>query len=82
MATFTGGQYQAVGLGANFVSPPWAAFDTTINANGLYANTSGTTTLIFPSTSFNTQHHFRLEWTATGGTNYFMDGNPVATHNS
>jgi hypothetical protein len=80
-ATFTGGQWQAVGLGADFVDPPWATFETTQAGNGVYASTSKKTDLVYSESSFGTTHRFRIDWTASGA-NYYMDGNLVASHTS
>lgn len=77
VATFSGGMYQAAGLGVDFRDPPYAAFDTTQAMNGIYTNTNATRTLI-SGDFFGEPHHYRIDWTNTGVT-YYIDGNLVHT---
>ena len=75
LATYTGGLYQAGGLGYSFDGGDgyvWATFDTAGVGTALNTNTNGTVTSITGSW-LNVPHHYRIEWT-TSGVVYFIDG--------
>ena len=74
-ATFTGGMFQAAGLGVDFTDHPYAAFDTTDTMIGIYTNTNRTRTLI-TGDFFGEPHHYRIDWTNTGVI-YYIDGTQV-----
>ncbi len=75
IATYTGGLYQAGGLGYSFDGSDgyvWATFDTAGVGTALNTNTNGTVTSITGSW-LNAPHHYRIEWT-TSGVVYIIDG--------
>jgi hypothetical protein len=79
VATFTGGAYQAAGLGQLFTAAPWAAFDFGLAGTSMVANTSGTTTANICSNCVGVPHRYRIDWTASSVT-YFIDAVQVANH--
>jgi hypothetical protein len=83
-ATFASGTtFQHVGWGTTYEDAPWAMFSTGANGNSILARTlapgGSAQDTDLGSAFIGSSHRFRIQWN-TDSVDYFVDGNPVASH--
>lgn len=90
VATFAAAPFQHVGFGAGtdvgggaiYNASPWAMFSTGIDGSQLRVRTdngSGDIAVNLGSAYLGSPHHYRIEWTAAGEFNYYIDESLVYT---
>ena len=85
VATFDAAEFQHIGFGGGtdlgstsiYNNPPWAMFSTWNGTTTLYARThngSANTDIPIVGDFLGSPHRYKIEWTAEGGFNYYIDG--------